>query len=327
MSELPWRITIGSTGGPEVLRREHFEPAAPGPDEVRVAIRAIGLNFIDTYHRAGLYPLPLPSGLGVECAGVVESVGAGVSNWKTGDRVGCLPEKPGTYATHITMTASQLIPLPDFITDDVAAAVLLKGFTCWMLADRCGRVQPGQIVLVHSAAGGVGSMLVPWLKSRGATVIAHAGTEAKAETARKRGADHALSVPFEDLATVVRELTNGHGADVVFDGVGAASWHASLALTARRGLLISYGNASGPVPPLVPLDLLNAGSIFLTRPRFGHYADSAETRAEAAARLFGLIRDGTLQIDIGRRYALSEVAEAHRALEARQTMGSTILFP
>jgi NADPH:quinone reductase len=322
-----WRIVFRRTGGPEVLEREAMALPEPGPGEARIRHGAIGVNFIDTYHRSGLYPLDLPSGLGVEAAGTVEAVGAGVTAVRPGQRVAYLPRKPTTYATHGIAEAATLLPLPDDIDDATAAAVLLKGVTAWMLVERCAKVQRGQTVLVHAAAGGVGSLLVPWLKAVGAIVIAHAGSPEKAAKAKALGADQALSCPFDALAHEVREHSAGHGADVVLDGVGAASWLASLGSLARRGLLVSYGNASGPVPPFSPLDLLRAGSAFVTRPTMYDYLDTAHARGEAARRLFRLLEAGTLQVDIGQRFPLAEAEQAHRALEGRQTTGSTVLIP
>ncbi len=327
MTSTGWRVVVREHGGPEVIDREEFDLAAPGTGEIRLRITAIGVNYIDTYHRSGLYPSTLPIGLGVEAAGVVEAIGADVEGWRTGDRVACLVEKPGTYATHLLVEADRLFALPDSISDELAAAILMKGLTAWMLIERCAKVQPGQTVLVHSAAGGVGSLLVPWLKNIDANVIAHAGSFEKARAAIRRGADHALFCPFKLLAEQVHALTDGKGADVVLDGVGAASWSASLAAIARRGMLVSYGNASGPAPAVTPLELLKAGSIFLTRPTMYHYIDTAESRAEGARRLFELVAAGALKLEAGRSFPLAEAADAHRALESRRTMGSTILTP
>lgn len=326
MSE-PWRIVIRTPGGPEVMEREIFDPGAPGPSEVRVKITASGVNFIDTYHRSGLYPLALPAGLGTEFAGVIETVGSDVKGLHPGQRVASRMNRPGSYATHAVLGVDELLPLPDDISDEIAAAASLKGLTAWMLLEKCRRLQPGQSVLIHAAAGGVGSFLVPWAKALGGIVIAHAGSPEKAERARKGGADHALSCSFDELASKVREVTNGRGADLILDGVGAASWAASLGAIARRGLIVSYGNASGPVPPFAPLELARAGSVFLTRPTVYDYTQTAEERTEGANRLFGLIADGTLSVEIGQRYPLADVAEAHRALEGRRTVGSTILIP
>lgn len=322
-----WRMVVRQAGGPEVIAREEIALPLPDPGEVRIRHAAIGVNFIDTYHRGGLYPLPLPFGLGTEAAGMVEAVGDGVDPVWIGRRVAYIAQMPGTYATHGISLADRLYPLPDTISAEVAAAVLLKGLTAWMLIERCARVQPGQTVLVHAAAGGVGSLLVPWLRAIGATVIAHAGNAAKADQAKAAGATHALHGGFDTLAAEVRTLTRGRGVDAVLDGVGAASWAASLASVAKRGMLVTYGNASGPVPPVSPLDLLRAGSIFLTRPTMFDYLEDAAERRIAGDRLFALIADGTIRPVLGQRFALADAADAHRALESRATTGSTILIP
>ena len=322
-----WRIVVRRTGGPETLEREAIVLPDPGPGEARVRITAIGVNFIDTYHRAGLYPLGLPTGLGTEAAGMIEAVGDGVQGLSIGQRVAWFPAGPGTYATHAITPADRLIPLPDTIDDETAAAALLKGMTAWMLVGPCAKVAPGQSILIHSAAGGVGSLAVQWVKAVGGHAIAHAGNDAKAAKALALGAEHALSCPFEELPAKVRAVTGGRGVDAVFDGVGKASWAASLGSLAKRGLMVSYGNASGPVPPVAPLDLTRAGSVFLTRPTMYDYVDTAEARAQAANRLFDMIAGGKLTVEIGQRFALADVAQAHRALESRATTGSTILLP
>lgn len=324
-----WRIVIRATGGPEVLEREDFDPGAPGPGQALVRTTAIGLNFIDTYYRSGLYQTRLPAGLGNEFAGVVEAVGSGVTGVKPGQRVTTTAATiaNGAYATHVMIDASRLLHVPDNVSDEVVAASTLKGLTTWMLLEPCAKVKPGQSVLILAAAGGVGSFLVPWAKSLGVTVIAHAGSEAKAERAKRAGADHALSCPFDDLAQQARDLTGGRGVDVVFDGIGAASWTASLDSLAKRGLMVTYGNASGPVPPFAPLELSRRGSLFVTRPTLFNYIETPEELAEGARRLFQAIADETITVEIGQRYKLADVAEAHRALEARLTVGSTVLFP
>lgn len=322
-----WRIIFRRPGGPEVLEREDLALAEPGVGQARIRITAIGLNFIDTYQRSGLYSLPLPSGLGSEFAGIVEAVGTGVSGFAPGDRVAALMRGTGGYATHIICNADELTTLPMYISDEIAAAVMLKGLTAWMLIERCARLKEGQTILIHSAAGGVGAILVPWAKAAGAIVITHAGNARKADHAIKGGADHAFCEDFDALPAQVREVTAGRGVDVVLDGVGAASWAASLAAVARRGLIVSYGNASGPVPPVAPLELMRAGSIFLTRPTVSDYASSAEERTEGVNRLFALIAERKISIEIGQRFALADAAEAHRMLEARKTIGSTILIP
>lgn len=322
-----YRLVIRRTGGPEVIEREAIEASAPGTGEVQVRQTAIGLNFIDTYYRSGLYPLPLPSGLGSEAAGVVEAVGEGVSHLRLGDRVAYAGGPNGAYATVRTLAAGMLIPLPDGIDSETAAAGMLKGMTADILGGPCAKMQAGQSALVLAASGGVGSILVQWLGAMRVTVIAHAGSAEKAERARTLGADEALSCPFDELSDKVRELTNGRGVDAVFDGVGAASWAATLASTAKLGMIVSYGNASGPVPPIAPLELARAGSLFLTRPSLFNYTDSPDLQRASAGRLFAMIESGKVKIEIGQRFPLDQAAEAHRALEGRRTSGSTILVP
>lgn len=323
----PFAIKAVEPGGPDVLRAEPIEVGSPGPGEVLVRHQAVGLNFIDTYFRTGLYPVEFPSGLGSEAAGIVEAVGEGMTDFAPGDRVGYFTGPPGAYATYRLVEAGKLVRLPDRISFEQAAAAMLKGCTAEYLIERCARVQPGQAVLVHAAAGGVGSILVQWLKAIGATVIAHAGSAPKADIASKLGADHALSCPLEALAGEVRRLTGGDGVHAVLDGVGAATWGASLDCVAKRGLVVSYGNASGPVPPISPLDLMRRGSIFLTRPTLGDYCATTEDMRASAARLFALMQDGKVTVRIGARFPLADAAEAHRALEGRKTTGSTLLIP
>jgi NADPH2:quinone reductase len=321
-----YRLIIRRTGGPEVIEREALGALEPGPSEVLVRHEAIGLNYIDTYHRSGLYPLNLPSGLGSEAAGVVEAAGEG-AGFSVGERVAYALAPPGAYATHRLIAADRLVRLPDRIDAETAAAVLLKGCTAEMLVERCAKVQAGDWVLVHAAAGGVGSILVPWLRALGARVIAHAGSAEKAAIAKELGADHALSCPFDQLAEKVREITEGAGVRTVFDGVGAASWSASLASLGRRGLMVSYGNASGPVPPFSPLELARGGSLFLTRPTLFDYAATAPELQASAARLFEMIGSGAIPVRIGARFPLADAAEAHRALEGRATTGKVLLVP
>jgi NADPH2:quinone reductase len=323
----PYSFILRRTGGPEVLEAEHIDVPRPGPGQVLVRNEAVGLNFIDTYHRSGLYKLPLPSGLGAEAAGVIEALGEGVDDFHEGQRVGYFTGPLGAYATHRAVDAARLVALPDAISFEQAAASMLKGCTAEYLVERCARVQPGETVLVHAAAGGVGSILVPWLKHVGARVIAHAGDSRKAAMAEALGADHSLCCPLDALAAEVRSLTEGKGVPVVLDGVGAASWSASLGSVARRGLIVSYGNASGAVPPFTALDLLAAGSIFVTRPTLADYAATPDEMRASAARLFELIANGTLDIRIGQTFPLLEAADAHRAIEGRRTTGSTVLIP
>lgn len=323
---MAWRLIIRSCGGPEVIEREEFEPGEPGPGEVLIAQEAVGLNFIDTYVRSGLYPAPLPTGLGDEAAGTVAAVGPGVETFRPGDRVGYFNNQPGSYATHRIMPAGRVLKLPDDVACDVAAATILKGMTVCFLAEDCAKMQAGQTALVHAAAGGVGSILVPWLADLGVTVIAHSGSEEKAALARQSGAAHSLALPFQELPDAVCDLTGGKGVDVVFDGVGKASWTASIAALRRRGLMVSFGNASGPVPPVSLLDISRAGSLFVTRPTLFHYVAEDAEYHQTGERLFDRIRRGVVRSDIRQRFALSEAAAAHRALESRATTGSTVLM-
>lgn len=323
----PYAFILREPGGPEILEAEPIDPPRPGPGEVLVRHEAVGLNFIDTYHRSGLYKLPLPSGLGGEAAGVVEAVGEDVTAFREGSRVGYFTGPLGSYSTHRTIAADKLVKLPDSISFEDAAAAMLKGCTAEYLIERCARVESGQTVLVHAAAGGMGSILVQWLKAVGAIVIAHAGDSRKAALAEALGADHALCCPMGELAAEIRSLTGGRGVEVVLDGVGEASWKASLGSVARRGMLVTYGNASGPVPPFTALDLLSAGSIFVTRPTLADYCRSADEMAASAARLFEMIGNGSVTVRIGATFPLREAAGAHRAIKARRTTGSTVLIP
>lgn len=323
---MAWRLIIRSCGGPEVIEREEFEPGDPGPGEVLIAQEAVGLNFIDIYVRSGLYSAPLPTGLGDEAAGTVAAVGVGVETLRPGDRVGYFSNQPGSYATHRIMPAGRVLKLPDDVACDVAAATILKGMTACFLAEDCAKMQAGQVALVHAAAGGVGSILVPWLADLGVTVIAHSGSEEKAALAQQAGAAHSLALPFQKLPDAVRALTGGKGVDVVFDGVGKASWAASIAALKQRGLMVSFGNASGPVPPVSLLDITRAGSLFVTRPTLFHYVTEDAEYHQMGERLFDRIRRGVVRSDIRQRFALSDAAEAHRALESRATTGSTVLM-
>lgn len=325
MSDTGRRIVFHRTGGPEVLEMETFALPAPAKGEVLLRQRAAGVNYIDTYHRTGLYPLPLPAGLGSEAAGEVIATGEGVTGFAPGQRVAWFAAGPGGYATHRIVPADRLVCLPDPVDFDTAAGAMLKGCTVEMLVERIGRIRAGDTVLVHAAAGGVGSIAVQWLAALGARVVAHAGTPEKAALAREHGAELALSCPMDALAAAVREATNGEGARLVLDGVGAASWAASLASVARRGLIVSFGNASGPVPPVPVLDLARAGSVFLTRPTLFDYVVTAEQMRSAADRLFAMLASGAIKVPIGLTLPLDQAAEAHRRLEARETTGSIVL--
>jgi len=323
----PYAVMLHETGGPDLLRIEPLSLPSPGPGQVLVRHAAIGLNFIDTYVRSGLYPVPLPSGLGNEAAGIVEAVGEAVDGFREGDRVGYFTGPLGAYATHRLIDQDRLVSLPGEISFEQAAAAMLKGCTAEYLIERCAQVHTGQFVLVHAAAGGVGSLLVQWLKAIDAKVIAHSSNPSKAALAAELGADHSLHCPMEELAGQVRSMTGGHGVPVVLDGIGAASWRASLDSVARRGLVVTYGNASGPVPPFSALDLTKAGSIFVTRPTLADYCATPEEMRASAGRLFTLILEGKIEVRIGERFPLAKAAEAHRAIEGRATTGSTVLIP
>ncbi len=286
---------------------------------------AVGLNFIDTYHRRGIYPVALPSGLGMEAAGVVEAVGEGVTGVVVGQRVCTFGPLIGAYCTARNIPAAMLFATPDEISDDVAAAALLKACTTEFLVERCARVQAGWPVLVHAAAGGVGLLLVQWLKHVGATVIGTVSTAAKAEAARGAGADHVILYTHEPVAPRVRELTDGKGVRVTFDGVGMATWEASLDSTGRRGLIVNYGNADAPVGGVNLGILALKGSLYNTRPTLFDYYAEADERAAGVARVWELIRSGVLRVTIGQRYALTDAARAHADLEGRRTTGSTVL--
>lgn len=317
-------IRIHKTGGPEVLTEETITLPPLMAGQVRVRNTAIGLNFIDTYHRSGLYPVPLPFTPGTEGVGVVDALGEGVEYIKTGQRVGYFGA--GAYASHTHVAATNLVPLPDTLDDETAAAVLLKGLTCWMLLFKVYRASPGEMALVWAAAGGVGSLLVPWATSLGVNVIGLTGTPGKAERIRANGAGHVL-LATEDIPARVREITHERGVDIAYDSVGKTSAEASLASLRERGLFVSYGNASGPADPIAPGRLAQGGSLYMTRPTLFNYFNSPERKIEGAAALFGALRTGTLKADVGQRFALSNVSEAHRALEGRKTVGATVLLP
>ncbi|WP_255325676.1 MULTISPECIES: quinone oxidoreductase family protein [Sphingobium] len=318
-----WRMVALSHGGPEVIAREDFDPGLPGEGELLIAQDAVGLNFIDIYYRTGLYPAPLPTPLGAEGAGHVAAVGAGVTGFAVGDKVGCATGL-GAYATHRIVRADQTVKIPDAVSTQDAAAMMLKGMTACYLAEDIVPLRAGQVALVHAAAGGVGSVLVPWLRDKGVIVIAHCGS---AEKAAQVDAEHSLHGAFDGLAATVREITAGKGVDVVYDGVGKDSWSASLASLKRRGMMVSYGNASGAVPPVSLLDLSRGGSLYVTRPGLFDYIATPEELARTAERLFDRMARGIVSAVVGQRFALADAAEAHRALEARKTTGSTLLIP
>ena len=320
-------IRFHATGGPEVLGWEGVEVAPPGPGEALVLHTAVGVNFIDTYHRTGLYPLPMPSGLGMEAAGVVEAVGEGVSEVRAGQRVAYACQPVGAYAEARTIRADRLVPLPAGVDDRTAAAVMLKGMTAQYLLRSTFRVEPGHVVLIHAAAGGVGLLACQWARHLGATVIGTVSTEAKAELALANGCHHVVISGREDLASRVRALTGGEGVHVVYDSVGKDTWEASLGCLRRRGMLVSFGNASGPVPPIQPLVLSRQGSLFLTRPVLMDYTVTRDELLGCAGELFEVLGSGAVSVHVHASYPLASAAAAHRDLESRRTTGSLLLVP
>lgn len=319
-------IRVHEHGGPEVLTVEDIEVAAPKAGEVLLRQTAIGVNFIDTYERSGLYPIDPPFIPGQEAAGVIEAVGPGVSDFGVGERV-AYASVVGAYCTLRVIAANRLVRVPDPIDDAIAAAVMLKGLTAEYLLRRTLPVKPGHVVLFHAAAGGVGQIAIQWAKALGATVIGTVGSTEKAAIATSLGCDHVINYASEDFVARVREITEGRGVDVVFDGVGQATFPGSLDALKRRGMWVSFGQSSGRVPDFSPLMLSAKGSLFMTRPRLGDYIAERSELETAAAALFAVIASGEVTIPAVRSFALADAAEAHRALEGRQTTGSTILLP
>ena len=319
-------VKFHKTGGPEVLSFEDVVVGKPGRGEARIRHTAIGLNFIDTYHRSGLYPLPLPSGIGLEGAGVVEAVGAGVSHVKPGDRVAYAGGPTGAYAEERVMPAEKLVKVPRGVSDDEAAAVMLKGLTVQMLIRRVYRVQKGETVLFHAAAGGVGLIACQWLNALGATVIGTVGSDAKAKIAKAHGCHHAINYSKENFADRVREITKGRGVPVVFDSVGKDTFQGSLDCLQPRGLLAVFGNGSGPVKD-VDVNILAKGSFYLCRPTIMTYTAQRSDLEAGAKDLFSVIKSGKVKIEINQRYALSDAVQAHKDLAARKTTGSTVFKP
>jgi NADPH:quinone reductase len=320
-------VRFHEKGGPEVLRVEDVDVGAPGPGQARIRHRAIGVNFIDTYHRTGLYPLPLPSGIGVEGAGVVEAVGEGVRHVAQGDRVAYAGGPPGGYAEVRNLPADRLVKVPEGLSDEQAAAMMLKGLTVQYLIRRTHRVNAGETVLWHAAAGGVGLIACQWLHALGVKVIGTAGSDEKAQLARRNGAAEVIVYTRENFAERVRQLTNGEGVPVVYDSVGKSTFTGSLDCLRPFGLLVSFGNASGAVPPVDLGVLAQKGSLFVTRPTLNTYAARREDLEAMAAELFEVVRSGKVKIEIGARYPLADAARAHRDLEARETTGSVVLMP
>lgn len=320
-------IQTREIGGPEVLEAVDIAVPAPKSGEILVRHDAIGLNFIDTYQRTGLYPVKMPAVLGLEAAGTVEAVGEGVSRFAVGDAVAYANGPIGAYAEAHCVPADRAVHVPESVSRETAAACLLKGMTAEFLLRRCYRVQAGEMILVHAAAGGVGQILVQWATALGAAVIGTAGGEEKCELARSLGARHVIDYTKDDVAKRVREITDGEGVPVAYDSVGKATFEATLASLAPRGTFVSFGNASGAVPAFAPLRLSQAGSLFFTRPTLAHYVATTAELDDSATALFDVVGSGKVKISIGQTFPLAEARAAHEALEARKTTGSTILKP
>jgi NADPH2:quinone reductase len=320
-------IRIHEFGGPQVLKFEKVPVPDPAAGEVRVRHTAIGLNFIDTYHRSGLYPLDLPTGLGSEAAGVVEALGPGVTEVRKGDRVVYTGRPAEAYSEARNFPAERLVPIPDSVSNEEAAAVLLKGLTAWYLLRRSFRVEKGDPILLYAAAGGVGSLVTQWARHLGASVIGIVSTAEKAQLARSQGCHHVVMADNEDTAAAVKALTGGEGVAVVYDSVGRDTFFASLDSLRPHGMMVSFGNTSGPVRPFAPAELAKRCSLYVTRPLLFDFVNTRERLLGAATELFDVMKQGIVKVRINQRYALKDAAEAHRDLEARKTTGSTILLP
>ncbi len=319
-------VRIHEPGGPEVLRLDDIELGPPGPGEVRLAQSAIGLNFIDTYQRSGLYPVELPAVLGMEAVGVVEALGEGVESLKDGDRV-AYPMQPGAYAVARNVPADRVVAVPATVDDQTAAAMMLKGMTVEYLLERCFTVRKGQTILFHAAAGGVGLIACQWAKALGVTVIGTVSTDAKAELATAHGCDHAIVTSREDIAARVKEITGGKGVPVVYDSIGKDTFDASMASLAPRGMFVSFGQSSGPVTSFNPGLLAQGGSLYYTRPSLANYIASRGDLEMSGRRLMEMVGSGKVKITVNQTYPLTEIVQAHRDLEARKTTGSTVLLP
>jgi NADPH:quinone reductase len=324
---MPKAIRIKETGGPEVLRWENVEVGEPGDGQARVRHTAVGVNFIDTYHRSGMYPITLPSGLGIEAAGIVEAVGPDVTVVRPGDRVVYAGGPPGAYAEARVLPATFLVPIPDGVTDQIAAAVMLQGMTVQYLIRRTYPVKAGETVLFHAAAGGVGLIACQWLKALGANVIGTVGSDEKAAIARSHGCDHVIISTREDIAKRVREITGGAGLPVVYDSVGKDTFLASLDCLRPLGLMVSFGNSSGKVAPVDIGILSQKGSLYLTRPTLAAYTATRADLEATARDLFDVIRAGKVKVEIRHTYALADAAQVHRDLEGRRTVGSIVMIP
>jgi NADPH2:quinone reductase len=324
---MPKAIRIHKTGGPEVLVWEDVEVGDPGPGQLRIRHHAIGVNYVDTYQRSGLYPMPLPSGCGSEAAGIVEAVGPGVTDFKAGDRVTYATAPVGAYSEVRLYPAERAVKLPEGISFDTAAAMMLKGMTVQYLIKRTFKVQPGMTVLWHAAAGGVGLIACQWLKALGVKVIGTAGSDAKAALARDHGCEHTIVYTRENFVERVKELTGGKGVPVVYDSVGKTTFLGSLDCLQPLGMMVNFGSASGAPEPFNPGLLQQKGSLFLTRPTLNTYAAKREDLVAGANDLFDAVKSGKVRIEIAQRYPLKDAAQAHRDLEGRKTTGSTILVP
>jgi NADPH2:quinone reductase len=320
-------IRIHEAGGPDKMKWEEVEVGAPGPGQIRLKNTAAGLNYIDTYHRSGLYKLPLPLTLGMEGAGTVTALGEGVTDIKVGDRVAYASAPLGSYSEERLMQADRVVALPAGISDQTAAAIMLKGMTTEYLIQRTYKVKPGDTVLFHAAAGGVGLLFGQWAKALGATVIGTVGSEDKAKLAKAHGYDHIINYRTENFAERVKELTKGAGVPVVYDGVGKDTWAGSLDCLSPFGLMVSFGNASGPVPPFEIATLAGKGSLYVTRPTLVTYTAKRADLVNSAKALFEVVMRGKVKVEVPQTYALKDAARAHEDLEARKTTGSTLLLP
>ena len=320
-------IRVHKPGPPSCMKWETVEVPDPKKDEVRIRNSAVGLNFIDTYHRKGMYPLPTPFTPGMEGAGTIEAVGRGVTNVKIGDRVTYASEPMGSYAEERLFPAARVMKIPAGISDQQAASMMLKGMTAAMLLRRIYRPSKGDTVLIHAAAGGVGLILCQWAKHLGATVIGTVGSAAKGRLVRAHGCDHVIDYSKQDFVERVKKITKGEGVPVVYDGVGKDTYPGSLDCIRRTGMWITFGNASGPVPPVAPLTLMQKGSLIMTRPMLNHYIVTPDELSKMAAELFSVVKSGAVKIEVNQSYALKDAAKAHRDLEARKTTGSTVLVP
>ncbi|WP_193185014.1 quinone oxidoreductase family protein [Nisaea sediminum] len=320
-------IQFKTTGGPEVLEMTDVDLAAPGAGEIQVKHTAIGLNFIDTYHRSGLYPLPLPSNIGMEGAGVVAAVGSGVTDLKEGDRVAYASPPPGSYAEARNIAADRVVKIPDGVDDKTAAAMMLKGMTAQYLIRQIYKVAKGDTILIHAAAGGVGQIVCQWASSLGATVIGTVGSKEKAEIAKANGCHHPILYNEEDFVARVTEITDGKKLPVVYDSIGSTTFEKSLDCLRPRGLMVSFGQAAGPIPPVNLGIFAQKGSLFFTRPTLFNYISTADDLRATAGDLFDAVKSGAVKIHIDQTFPLAEARAAHEALEARKTTGSTILLP